>query len=41
MVTDFAPQFIRLEAENAQLRESSRSSAEHLEKANKVVADAR
>ncbi|KAM0842398.1 hypothetical protein ACQ4PT_058389 [Festuca glaucescens] len=40
MVTDFAAQFIRLEAENAQLREAAKSSAEKLEKANKLETDA-
>ncbi|KAM0855257.1 hypothetical protein ACQ4PT_049891 [Festuca glaucescens] len=40
MVRDFAAQFIQLKAENAQLREAATSSAEQLEKANKLAADA-
>ena len=44
MVADFATQFVKIEAENAQLREelaAARVSAEQLEKANKLAADAR
>jgi ABC-type enterochelin transport system substrate-binding protein len=41
MVTDFAAQFIKLEAENAQLRETAKSSAEQLERVNKMATDAR
>ncbi|KAM0920169.1 hypothetical protein ACQ4PT_007692 [Festuca glaucescens] len=40
MVMDFAAQFIKLEAENAQLRESAKPSAEQLEKANRLAAEA-
>jgi hypothetical protein len=41
MVMDFAAQFIKLEAEKAQLREAAKSSAEQLEKANKLATNAR
>jgi hypothetical protein len=36
-VVDFADQFIRMEAENARLREVAKSSAEQLERANKLA----
>jgi hypothetical protein len=41
MATDFAAQFIKLEAENAQLRESAKSSVKQLEKANMLATEAR
>jgi chromosome segregation ATPase len=40
MVADFAAQFIKLEAENAQLREAARSSADQLEKVNELATEA-
>jgi hypothetical protein len=39
-VMDFANQFIRMEAENARLREVIKSSTEQLEKANKLATEA-
>jgi hypothetical protein len=41
IVKDFAAHFISLEAENAQLRDAAKSSADQLEKANKLSTDAR
>jgi ABC-type enterochelin transport system substrate-binding protein len=41
MVIDFAAQFIKLETKSAQLRESAKSSAEQLEKANMLATEAR
>ncbi|KAM0926342.1 hypothetical protein ACQ4PT_003453 [Festuca glaucescens] len=43
MVADFAAQFVKIEAENAQLREelaAAKSSAEQIETANKLAAEA-
>jgi uncharacterized coiled-coil protein SlyX len=40
IVVDFADQFIRMEAENAQLREAAKSSTDQLQEANKLVAEA-
>ena len=43
MVTNFAAQFVKLEAENAQLRQelaAAKSSAEQIETANKLATDA-
>jgi hypothetical protein len=39
-VVDFAAQFVKLEAVNAQLREATRSSSEQLEKAKKLAIEA-
>ena len=40
IVVDFADQFVRMEAENARLREAAKSSTEKLEKANNLTAEA-
>ena len=40
IVVDFADQFVRMEAENARLREVARTSTEQLEKANKLAVEA-
>jgi hypothetical protein len=40
MVVGFAAQFVKLEAENAQLREAAKSSSEQLERANKLAIEA-
>ena len=40
IVVDFADQFVRIEAENARLREAAKSSTEKLEKANNLTAEA-
>ena len=39
-MVDFADQFVRMEAENARLREVAKSSTEQLEKANRLAAEA-
>ena len=39
-MVDFADQFIRMEAENARLREVAKSSTEQLEKTNKLATEA-
>jgi cell shape-determining protein MreC len=40
-VVDFAEQFTRLEAENAQLRKSVKSSADQVLEANRLATDAK
>jgi cell shape-determining protein MreC len=40
IVVDYADQFVRMEAENARLREVAKSSTEQLEKANKLATEA-
>ncbi|KAM0904955.1 hypothetical protein ACQ4PT_017682 [Festuca glaucescens] len=40
IVVDFAAQFIRLEAENAHIREVAKSSTDQLERANKLATEA-
>jgi regulator of replication initiation timing len=40
-VVDFAEQFTRLEAENAQLRKSVKSSADQVLEANRLASDAK
>ncbi|KAM0840479.1 hypothetical protein ACQ4PT_059654 [Festuca glaucescens] len=40
IVVDFTDQFVRMEAENARLREVAKSSTEQLEKANKLATEA-
>jgi hypothetical protein len=40
IAVDFANQFVRLEAENAQLREADKSSYDQLQEANKLAAEA-
>jgi predicted nucleic acid-binding Zn-ribbon protein len=39
-VVDFAGQFVRLEVENAQLREAAKSSSDQLQEAKRLAADA-
>jgi chromosome segregation ATPase len=39
-VVDFASQFVRLEAENAQLREAAKSSSDQLQQEKRLAADA-
>jgi predicted nucleic acid-binding Zn-ribbon protein len=41
IVVDFADQFVRLEAENAQLRNAAKSSADQVQEANMLIAEAR
>jgi hypothetical protein len=41
IVADFANKFIRMEAENARLREVSKSSTEQLEKVNNLATEAK
>jgi cell shape-determining protein MreC len=40
IVVDFAEQFVRLEAENAQLRETAKSSTDQLQEANRLASEA-
>jgi dsDNA-specific endonuclease/ATPase MutS2 len=41
IVVDFNDQFIRMEAENAQLREAAKSSTDQLQEANRLADEAR
>jgi predicted nucleic acid-binding Zn-ribbon protein len=41
IVVDFADQFIRLEAANAQLRDAAKSSSDQFQEANRLAAEAR
>jgi predicted nucleic acid-binding Zn-ribbon protein len=40
IVVDFADQFVRLEAENARLREAAKSSSEQAQEGNRLAAEA-
>jgi ABC-type enterochelin transport system substrate-binding protein len=40
IVVDFVDQFVRMEAENAQLREAAKSSTDQLQEANRLAAEA-
>jgi predicted nucleic acid-binding Zn-ribbon protein len=40
IVVDFADQFVRLEAENVQLHKAAKSSADQVQEANKLAAEA-
>jgi hypothetical protein len=39
IVVDFVDQFVRMEAENAQLREAAKSSTDQLQEANRMAAE--
>jgi hypothetical protein len=39
-VVDFANQFVRLEAENVQIRKAAKSSADQVQEANRLAAEA-
>jgi uncharacterized phage infection (PIP) family protein YhgE len=41
IVVDFVDQFVRMEAENAQLREAAKSSTDQLQEANRLADEAR
>jgi hypothetical protein len=41
IVVDFADQFVRLEAKNTQLRKAVKSSADQVQEANRLAAEAR
>jgi cell shape-determining protein MreC len=40
IVVDFADQFVRMEAENAQLREAAKSLTDQLQESNRLAAEA-
>jgi predicted RNase H-like nuclease (RuvC/YqgF family) len=41
IVVEFVDQFVRLEAENAQLHKAAKSSADQVQEANRLAAEAR